>query len=143
MGFVPRDLPHARLLCIPPVAVDMWVPIIGPFIARAYAEFGVDIPSWLGPDLREGKALAWVAIDREEQIMAVLVTSLVTRHYGKVCKMLACSGGDLDLWAQFHLEIERYAKGEGCVKVTLEGRRGWERALSGYQVKRVILEKDL
>lgn len=141
--FIPRDLPDAKLLCVPPHMVEHWLPIVAPLIAKAWAEFGMDIPAWLLPDLREGRALIWLAVDRDNKIMCALVTSIVTRHAGKVCKLMACGGERMEIWSAFHLEIERYAKGEGCVKVAIEGRRGWERALSGYRISRVTLEKVL
>lgn len=142
-NFVPRDLPHAKLICVPPHLMGDLLPIALPMIDRAYVEVGLNLPEWLVGDLEKGHALLWLAVDGEGLIMGTLVTALVKRPVGLVCRMMACSGERLQIWREFHLEIERYAKGEGCVKVELEGRPGWARALSGYQRTRVVLEKDL
>lgn len=142
-AFVPRDLPEASLVCVPPAEIPHWIEIVMPMIDRAYSEFGLDLPEWMLGDLERGHALLWLAVSQEHEILAVLVTRLVPTRRGLECRMSACSGHQMALWSAFHLEIERYAKGEGCVKVTVEGRPGWARALSGYQVARVVLEKDL
>jgi hypothetical protein len=56
------------------------------------------------------------------------------------------AGGDLQaLLTQFRLPMERWAKAQGCRRVLLIGRPGWERTLRifGYAPTARILAKEL
>jgi hypothetical protein len=92
-------------------------------------------------DVLTGLQLVWLAWDGKD-ILAAATTQLVKPH-DKVCVLTACSGHDRDKWLPLFSRIEQYAKDEGCQKMRIYGRRGWERVLDGYTAEHVILEKPL
>jgi hypothetical protein len=56
------------------------------------------------------------------------------------------AGGNLDELKDMTPEIERWGRSVGCTRVTLAGRRGWERTFlkdQGYEPKWLILSKEL
>lgn len=56
------------------------------------------------------------------------------------------AGGDLDELQLMHPLIESWGKSEGCSRVSLAGRKGWERTFlrdSGYEPKWFVMSKDL
>lgn len=129
-----------KLLCVSPALVPQIWPMVSKMIDAAYAEVDEitpDVRTWLV----DGKGLLWIA-DYDGMIIAALTTSLVMKRSGLVCRMVACGGSQMELWVDFRRQIEEYAKAEGCVKVTAEGRPGWMRAL-GYRVSKVCVEKEL
>ena len=46
-------------------------------------------------------------------------------------------------WLGLLGKIEEFARAEGCKSTRIMGRKGWARVLPSYQVKRIVLEKDL
>ena len=46
-------------------------------------------------------------------------------------------------WLPLIAEIENYARTEGCTRVRIYGRKGWLRALDGYEAKHIIMDKEL
>ena len=56
------------------------------------------------------------------------------------------AGGDLDELRLMQPIIESWGKSEGCSRVSLAGRKGWERSFlrdRGYEPKWFVLSKDL
>lgn len=130
-----------QVLCVGPVQLDeVWLHV-SHFVDAAYRETDRVTPDVLGW-LREGKGLLWVVWDGTKFIAAA-VTSLEQHLSGLACRVSACGGDGMGTWLHHLSEIEDYAKREGCVKVWLEGRRGWSRALEGYRQFTVSMEKRL
>jgi hypothetical protein len=46
-------------------------------------------------------------------------------------------------WIGLLERIEEFARAEGCEATRIIGRKGWARVLTSYQMKRIVLEKDL
>lgn len=88
----------------------------------------------------DGDALLWLAWDGE-RIEAAASTILQNANGNLSCVIVACGGNDMGRWVGLIEKIEKYAKDEGCTSTRIIGRRGWLRALEGYQMKHVILEK--
>lgn len=102
------------------------------------------MPKDILEQIRYGQIVLWIAIDEDTgNILAAMTTELVPMRSGLVCWMCQCAGDRMQDWARFHVQIEEYAKAEGCVRVVLKGRRGWERVLEGYKVRTVTLEKAI
>jgi hypothetical protein len=127
----------------PDTAFSIW-DRVRDMIDIGYAVGDDKMPTDILEQIRYGKVLLWNAIDDENgNIVAAMTTELVPMRSGLVCWMCQCGGDRMQDWKHFHVKIEEYAKAEGCVKVILKGRRGWERVLEGYRVRTVTLEKIL
>lgn len=76
-------------------------------------------------------------------------SAVVTEHYetpqGKFLNFFL-AGGELDELAQMLEPIEAWAKANGVKKITLYGRRGWEKTFlrgAGYRTHWVVMTKDI
>lgn len=129
-----------NLLCVPRPQIELLWPAVAPLIDEAYAaldEITPDVRTWL----IEGKGLLWVLAE-SSNIFAAATSSLVQARGGLACRVVACGGSQGD-WQACLDKIERYATVEGCYKTVIDGRRGWERVLTGYRPMCVSFEKRM
>ena len=89
-----------------------------------------------------GRSLLWIAWNGEA-VEAAAATTLINSEIGKVCIIAACGGSEMHCWLPLIREIENYAQAENCTRVRIYGRKGWLRALSGYEAKYIIMDKEL
>ncbi len=92
-------------------------------------------------DVLDGDGLLWLAWS--DQLDAAATTSLQRMEHGLVCVLTACGGSDMKQWLPLLQGIEKYARNEGCTSLRIFGREGWRRALEGYDVTNIVLEKAL
>ena len=87
--------------------------------------------------LVEGHAQLWPTIN------SVCLTEI--KHFPSGLKSLNgwLAGGDMCEVLQTVASLERYARKIGCDAATIHGRRGWLRALDGYQDAGTSMTKDL
>jgi hypothetical protein len=133
--------PH-KLACVDPKDIEKVWPLVADMIDAGYAAVDEITPPEMREWLSTGKGLLWVSI-KDEKIVAVLTTSLTPKRSGLACRMVCCGGAEMDLWKSCQVQIEEYARAEGCVKVIADGRPGWARVLPGFKTVRVSLEKAL
>lgn len=127
----------------PGTAAGIW-PRVHDMIDSGYAAGGDFMPEDMLIRIKDGRTLLWIAISEETgEIHAAMTTELIPMRAGLVCWMCQCGGERMQDWSRFHVQIEEYAKNEGCVKVVLRGRSGWQRVLEGYKIRTVQLEKTL
>lgn len=123
------------LVCVNPENIfDVWPharPLIKAAIDRTELSDFADIES----DVLEGKQLLWLAWS--DHIEAAATTHLARN----ICTLTACSGHQRERWLPLFARIEKYAKDEGCSRMRIWGRPGWQRVLDGYHVEHVVLEK--
>ncbi len=81
-------------------------------------------------DLASGRAHLWAGK------AAALVTQCVVDDRG-ACLHVWLAGGDLDEILAMRPGVEAWARGRGCERVTINGRRGWTRVLGRYGYARV------
>jgi hypothetical protein len=126
-----------ELVCVDPERVSEIWPHARSIIKAAIDRTELSSFEDLEQQVLAGDQLLWLAwSDRIE--------AAATTHLSRdVCTLTACSGYDRDRWLPLFAKIEEYAKAEGCKKMRLFGRKGWERVLDGYRVEHVILEKQL
>lgn len=62
---------------------------------------------------------------------------------GLCCGNAWAAGGNLKEIKQLVPQIEAWLKAQGCKKIIIMGREGWERALDGYAKLGVRLVKDV
>ena len=131
----------AELICIAPSRVNEFWPYVKVMIRRAAKRGGGDYAQ-IKNDVLNGIDLLWIAFDGE-QIMAAATTSLTTIGDRKICIIAACGGAGWDRFGHLIEGLEDYAKNEGCVAMRIYGRVGWQRMLTGYDVRSVVLEKGI
>jgi hypothetical protein len=131
----------ADLICIDPARIDDMWPHVRDKIRAAVERTGLSSFADIESDVLTGMQLVWIAWDGKE-ILAAATTRLI-KPYDKVCELTACSGYQMAQWLPLLRQIEAYAQAEGCRKMRILGRKGWERVLDGYRVEHVILEKGL
>lgn len=132
-----------RLIAVDPKrAQEIW-PAARPLIERAYKDGDQDVPPTILHDLTKGRRVLWLAVDGEENIIAAMLTQLFQMNSGKMLKMQECGGERMHEWKHLRRRIEDYAKAEGCTRVLVEGRPGWERIMPDYERVAVVLEKRL
>jgi hypothetical protein len=131
----------ADLICIDPARIDDMWPHVRDKIRAAVERTGLSSFADIESDVLTGMQLCWIAWDGKE-ILAAATTRLI-KPYDKVCELTACSGYQMAQWLPLLRQIEAYARAEGCRKMRILGRKGWERVLDGYHVEHVILEKGL
>jgi len=87
----------------------------------------------------------WVVWDGEQVIAAVMtrIIRLKSADDAKACQITAAGGLSVHRWKDLISTIEAFAKQEGCRKVTIEGRPGWERLFKSYRRTRVVIEKEV
>jgi hypothetical protein len=131
----------ADLVCVDPSRIDEMWPHVREQLRAAIDRTELSSFDELEADVFTGAQLVWIAWDGKE-IMAVATTQLV-KPRNKVCVLTACAGRDREQWLPLFGHIEKYAKDEGCTKMRIYGRKGWQRVLDEYHVEHVILEKAL
>jgi hypothetical protein len=136
----------AELACVDPKRVrEIW-PYVEPLLRKAIARTALSAFTDIERDILNGYALLWIAVGGEESdpaIEAAASTSLQQIDAGKVCVITACAGANMARWLPLIKGIEAYARDEGCECVRIFGRKGWLRALDGYEEKHIIMDKDL
>ena len=133
---------HCRLVCVEPARVrEIW-PCVAELIRRAMARGGFSDFAEVERDLHGGRSLLWLVWDGEK-ICAAVVTELRRANGKKFCTIVACAGAERERWLPLIGELEAFAMAEGCSAMKIIGRCGWTRALPGYRIKSVVLEKAL
>lgn len=127
-------------VCIDPEKIELFWPHVEPLLRSAAVKTGLALFSDIEREIFAGRSLVWIAWNGSA-IEAAASTSLKNTESGLVCLIVACGGDDMARWLPLLDRIEAYAKEEGCRCVRIIGRKGWERVLSGYESKHVILDK--
>ena len=116
-------------------------PAVSPLIRVAIERTGLSLFSDIEADALAGRSLLWIAWNGRD-IEAAAVTQLQITDAGKVCVIVAC-GGKARRWQPLLSQVEATAAQEGCGLVRIFGRRGWLRALDGYNVSNVVIDKPI
>lgn len=84
-------------------------------------------------EIREGRSVAFWG---EQSVMVCTLH----RHHGEITGHVWLAGGDLDeLRDELRPQAEAWAKAEGATYATIEGRKGWVRALEGVGFEEVAI----
>jgi hypothetical protein len=105
-------------------------PFLAPAIDEAWTLEAVE------QEIRAGRAILWPM----ERSAAVTTVQVVPK--GREL-LVWLAGGDLDELLHFLPVADIYGREQGCKTVRIEGRPGWERVLTGYTKRRVVLVKEL
>lgn len=106
-----------------------------------YLEEAVKMNGFLTMDIvkelvKAGHMKLWA---RENAVAATAEESRV----GQKILTIVLAGGALEQLKDIEREIETYAVAHGFGEIYINGRKGWERVLSGYKTHMVIMRKEL
>lgn len=99
-----------------------------------------DVKNWILNNQRN----LWVAYEGHK-VFGVVVTGFNLESRKKILWVDICTGERLDEWIENIKTIEDWAKSNGCDRMWLMGRCGYEKKLKplNYKKTHVFLEKDL
>jgi len=120
------------IVAIAPDKIDLIWQRVKPHIdaALSYTKGELDADS-IKDKLEKGEDLLLLAI--EEGILASIVCEIVQTATIKVCHVVACGGVRADIWLDKWYEIiVPLAKEQGCQRISISGRKGWEKKLKVY-----------
>lgn len=129
------------LVCVPPVDITKAWPLARNLIRAAIERTNLSEFADIENAVLSGDQLLWLAIS--DHVEAAATTHLIKTTGKPVLVVTACSGRHRERWLPLFAKIEKYAKDEGASRVRIYGRKGWERALTGYRAEFVILERTL
>ncbi|MFM8820089.1 MAG: hypothetical protein ACKOD3_06030 [Phenylobacterium sp.] len=86
-------------------------------------------PADLAEAVRTGRARIWMGEG------AVLATELATGEAGP-CLHVWLAAGRLEAVLALRPGLEAWARGAGCTRITLDGRKGWARVLAPFGYRR-------
>lgn len=116
---------------------------VAEMIDEAYKFADEIMPDDLLAELRSGHRQLWVVWGVEKKVLAAVLTRIVQLRSGRAMQITACGGAGGERWMHLITNIYAHAKAEGCRKVTIEGRPGWERIFKDFRRTRVILEREI
>lgn len=126
------------LICVDPQKVDQVWPHVKSLVKRAvdrgYSDF-----DQIERDVQNANALLWVAWDGFE-ILGAGITQITPN---KDCTIIAWGGRQMWKWIHLEQKVADYAKAEGCRRLLIIGRKGWQRMLPHYKPLCVTLERPL
>jgi len=91
-------------------------------------------------DLRRGSAQLWLATD-DNVVEGIAVTVINDHPQCSTLLIWLCAGIEHEKYTPHICNIEDWAREQGCQKVSLEGRPGWEKVLGDYEKTKIYLEK--
>lgn len=99
--------------------------------ALSHSKGELTLPTLLDRLLNK-QALLLVAADGMD-ILASITCELVETESGRVCHIITAGGKNADSWLdEWYNQIVPIAKDQGCVRLSVNGRKGWEKKLSKY-----------
>jgi hypothetical protein len=84
----------------------------------------------------------WIAVE-EEEVIASMITQVITYPSKNTLRVIAIAGGDMDKWFHFMPQLEEFAILMSCSSLEAWGRKGWKRILSDWKDSYVVYTKDL
>lgn len=134
-------------MAVPPDQIENWWPLCAGQLALGISWTHHASLDSVHERLLEQSAQLWLAIlPAASRVLCSCVTDLRLWESGhKSCRLLLVGGGRLKLWRHLLLQIEDYAREEGCDAVEVVGRKAWERIFKddGYVHIETWIGKEL
>lgn len=131
-----------KILCLPPVTIDVLWPTIRDRLAPAVERSrGMIVDEEVFENLQSGRWLCWTAYSGNDLKAAVVTRIIQTRAGKRVLQALLAGGEDRKLWQRPIVDrLIEYMKAEDCNSFRIVGRKGWERIYPEFKVQEIVLE---
>ena len=107
-------------------------PLAETLVAKACATNGGFDAKHILEFLKQGAMQLWMAIDENNKVICCCVTEIREYPNFKVCDLRITTGEQFERWVGFMDNICKWAKRNGCKKMEVFARPGWERILKQY-----------
>ncbi len=126
-----------------PETLDQLWPHALPHLKRFSEETLLINPDQIYESVKNLERQMWM-FERDGNVVLVVITEIWNAVAGPICTIKIASGTTgPEALRDMCDEIEKWARGNGCVGIEICGRKGWSRVLEGFRQTGVILEKDL
>lgn len=136
-----------RAIGVPPRLLPMAWPLIEPQVATALRRGKADQSSEdIRRHIERGTMHLWLAwADSEPKPRGVWITEVVESVRGRLCNIVVLAGDKFETWRPLEAYLAEWARENGCVRLTLVGRKGWVRRLraGGWLEAQVTLERTI
>ena len=137
-----KAIAGAEIFLIPPKQVPQFWGLAEDYLAKAIAK----VPSEYTLEMLlnacfDRNSQLWIVWSEEHGNECAVVTCVLPHCATLVIQ--ACGGTKRQNWMGCLDDIEKWAKAQGCKRMRLFGRKGWQRVLPDYCVTRVIMDKEL
>jgi hypothetical protein len=129
-----------RAVCVDPAKVSLFWPHVENLIRTAMKKGGLGSFEVVKRETLAGRNLLWIAWD-EKVIQSAVITAIDQTEWHKSLTIVACGGAEMDQWLPLMADIDAHARAEGCSRILIFGRRGWENVLTNFRPYRVVLER--
>ena len=131
------------MICIPVPSTDLykWLPDIKWHLGQ-FSASGSATPDDYIEDIRDRRAQLWLAFDG--RVRAAVLTELTTDRL-KTCRVTHGAGDGAKDWVYLFDVIKSWAEDNGCKRLAVIARPGWEKMLKSFKLKKthVVLEVGL
>ena len=122
-------------------------PLIEQWVAVALRRGNADqAPEEIRRHIERGTMQLWLAwADGEPRPRGVWITEVLESARGRLCNIVVLAGAKFETWRPLESYLAKWARENGCVRLTMVGRRGWVRRLSagGWREAAVTLERSI
>lgn len=125
--------------------IDVWPEIEG-FFANACRRSPTHLtPALILKRALDGQCDIWIVHHKDtHEIVAAGATYIRTEPEGDVFVIESLGGREIKKWGRNLLaDLEARAYENGTKTIEIEGRAGWQRFLPDYELKRIIIGKDI
>lgn len=130
-----------RMFCLSADEIDTCWNDFAPLLERL-AKRGDFSPTHAREAAKASKQQIW-GLQDAERVHGIAITEILATPSGLLCLIVGAAGSaPKPLQVRLHDEIAKWAKEIGCVRMRLQGRRGWLRQLK-YTQTGIVGEKSL
>lgn len=128
---------------VPSNEIEFVWPLVAPLVESACSRFGATMGSLdILTACKSCDMQLWVYWNND-QVKAVGVTEIITHPRFRAANLVICTGYDHKEWNHVLTTLEEWARENGCERMRLLTRPGWERVLTDYKKTHVVLEKEI
>lgn len=134
------------MLCgVPSNEIDFVWPLVAPLIEAAAKRPGATMEALDVQRLCKANDMQLWLYWANDRVKAVAVTQIIKHPRFSSANLVIGTGYDRADWEHCIKRIEEWAEANGCERMRLETRPGWERVFKehGYHKTHVILEKEI
>jgi hypothetical protein len=130
---------------VPPRLLPTAWPLVEEWVATALRRGNADqSPDDVRRHIERETMQLWLAwANGEPRPRGVWVTEVLESARGRYCNIVVLAGGGFETWRHLEGFLAKWAREQGCVRLTMVGRKGWARRLGGWREAAVTLERQI